>query len=258
MGMTEPGAGSDAVGMTTTAVRKGDRYLLNGTKTFITNGGVGDVFCVYAKTDKGKGADGMSVFIVEKTFAGFSVGKDIHKMGHRASSTTELVFEDCEVPADNMMGRENEAYGHFKRGLDIERITISGTPVGMMRRCLDVASKYALERRQFGKPIASYQMIKQMLADGYADMRAAKLLVYNAAFNAMKSPNATVEAAVCKLFNAVACSRVCANAVQILGGYGYTREYPVERMMRDAKLYEIGAGTNEIQRLLITKGMLGA
>lgn len=259
MGMSEPGAGSDALSMRTRAVRKGDKYILNGTKMWITNAEMGDVFYVYARTGEGK--KDISTFIVERGFPGFRVGKKLKKMGMRASPTSELIFENCEVPAENLVGKEGDSVGHMLKNLDIERITISGISLGIARASLEVATRYAKEREQFGKPIADFQMIQAMLADGQAEYEAAMYLTYGAAqmwdegkFNPTTSRSLGAKV---KLVAARMATKVALDAIQILGGYGYTREFPVERYMRDAKLMEIGAGTNEIMRILIARDMLG-
>ena len=259
MGMSEPGAGSDALAMKTKAVKKGDKYILNGTKMWITNAEMADVLYVYART--GEGRKDISTFIVEKNFPGFRVGKKLKKMGMRASPTSELIFENCEVPAENLVGKEGDSLSHMIKNLDIERITISGISLGIARSCLEVATKYAKEREQFGKPIAEFQMIQAMLADGQAEYEAAAHYTYNAAKawdEGMLDPvNSRALGAKVKLVAARMATKVALDAIQILGGYGYTREFPVERYMRDAKLMEIGAGTNEILRVLIARDMLG-
>jgi isovaleryl-CoA dehydrogenase len=259
MGMSEPGAGSDALAMKTKAVKKGNKYILNGTKMWITNAEMADVLYVYARTGEGK--KDISTFIVEKNFPGFRVGKKLKKMGMRASPTSELIFENCEIPAENLVGKEGDSLSHMIKNLDIERITISGISLGIARSCLEVATKYAKEREQFGKPIAEFQMIQAMLADGQAEYEAAAHYTYNAAKawdEGMLDPvNSRALGAKVKLVAARMATKVALDAIQILGGYGYTREFPVERYMRDAKLMEIGAGTNEILRVLIARDMLG-
>jgi isovaleryl-CoA dehydrogenase len=257
MALTEPEAGSDAMGIKTHAVKKGSEYILNGTKTFITNGPVADVFLVYAKSLNIKDQKiPLSAFIVEKGYPGFSVGKKITKMGMRASPTSELIFEDCRVPAENLIGEEGKALNMIWRGLNVERITLSGICLGILHSCLDTATRYSMERRQFGKPIADFQMIQQMIADMSTSISAAHLLVYYAAQEADKGRRVNREAAEAKLFASEAATRAALDTIQILGGYGYTREFPVERWMRDAKLMEIGAGTSQIMRYIIAKEVL--
>jgi isovaleryl-CoA dehydrogenase len=259
MGMSEPGAGSDALGMKTKAVRQGDNYILNGSKTWITNGPVGDIFYVYAKTGEDKKA--VSTFIVERGMKGFSTGKKFSKMGMRASPTGELVFDNCEVPAANRVGEENSSVKMLMRNLDIERVTISGISLGCARACIDVATQYSKERMQFGKHIGSFQQIQERLTEASAWYEACRALTFQAAktwdLGISTGKEASMMAAKAKLQSAQMATQVGLDAIQILGGYGYTREFPVERMMRDAKLMEIGAGTNEILRLIIARQMLG-
>jgi isovaleryl-CoA dehydrogenase len=259
LGLTEPNAGSDALGMRTRAVKKGDRYILNGSKIFITNGSIADTLLVYAKTDPDRGAKGISAFVVEKGFPGFSVSRKIKKCGMRGSPTAELVFEDCEVPAENLVGEENMGVHVVTSGLDIERIVLAGGSIGMAQQALDYSVKYAVDREQFGKPIASFQMVQQKLADMYARTEAARLLVYRAAESAQtssrggKGTELTKLAAAAILFAAETATWVCDQAVQIHGGYGYCLEFPVQKLWRDAKLYEIGAGTSEIRRMIVAR-----
>jgi isovaleryl-CoA dehydrogenase len=259
MGMSEPGAGSDALGMKTKAVRSGDNYVLNGSKTWITNGPQGDLFYVYAKTGEERKA--ISTFIVERGMKGFSTGKKFSKMGMRASPTGELVFADCAVPASNRVGDEGSSLKMMMRNLDIERITIAGISLGCARACIDVATQYSKERTQFGKHIGSFQQIQERLTEASAWYEACRALTYQAAkmwdLGLMTGKDASMMAAKAKLQSAQMATQVGLDAIQILGGYGYTREFPVERMMRDAKLMEIGAGTNEILRLIIARAMLG-
>jgi isovaleryl-CoA dehydrogenase len=259
MGMSEPGAGSDALGMKTKAVRQGDNYILNGSKTWITNGPVGDIFYVYAKTGEDKKA--VSTFIIERGMKGFSTGKKFSKMGMRASPTGELVFDNCVVPAANRVGEENSSVKMLMRNLDIERVTISGISLGCARACIDVSTQYSKERMQFGKHIGSFQQIQERLTEASAWYEACRSLTYQAAktwdLGLSTGKDASMMAAKAKLQTAQMATQVGLDAIQILGGYGYTREFPVERMMRDAKLMEIGAGTNEILRLIIARHMLG-
>ena len=260
MGMTEPGAGSDALGLKTKAVRHGENYLLNGSKTFITNGPNGQVFYCYARTGDGKKE--ITSFVVDSTMPGFSAGKKFSKMGMRASPTGELVFEDCQVPVANRVGEENRSIEHMMQNLDIERITISGISLGIARASIEVAAQYASERKQFGKPIGSFQQIQERLSEAASWYEACRALTYQAAhmwdLGLMKGRDASMMAAKAKLQSAQMATQVALDAIQILGGYGYIREFPVERYMRDAKLIEIGAGTNEVLRLIIARHMLGA
>ena len=259
LGLTEPNAGSDAMSLRTRAVKKGDKYLLNGSKMFITNGPVADTLLVYAKTDPDRGAKGISAFVVEKDFPGFSVARKLKKVGMRGSPTAELVFQDCEVPAENLVGQENMGVHVMTSGLDIERIVLAGGSVGMAQQALEYSVRYAVEREQFGQPIANFQMIQQKLADMYTRTEASRLLVYRAADFAQKSPRGgkgtelTRQAAAAILFAAETATWVCDQGVQIHGGYGYCLEFPVQKLWRDAKLYEIGAGTSEIRRMIIAR-----
>ena len=259
MGMSEPEAGSDALGMKTKAVLEGDHYVLNGAKTWITNGPIGDVFYVYAKTGESKKA--LSTFIVQKGDPGFSVGKKFKKMGMRASPTGELVFDHCRIPVSRRVGQENASVGSMMRNLDIERITISGISLGIARATIEVATQYSKERKQFGRPIGAFQQIQERLTEASAWYEACRALTYNAAkswdLGTVDAQSVSALAARAKLQSAQMATQVALDGIQILGGYGYTREFPVERYMRDAKLMEIGAGTNEILRLIIARQMLG-
>ncbi|MBY0470782.1 acyl-CoA dehydrogenase family protein [bacterium] len=259
MGMSEPGAGSDALGMTTKANKSGSDYVLNGTKTWITNGPVGHAFYVYAKT--GTGRKDVSTFLVERGMKGFSTGKKFQKMGMRGSPTGELIFEDCKVPEKNRVGTENNSIKMMMRNLDLERITISGISLGIARSAIAVSQLYAQERKQFGKPIGSFQMIQERLAEASSQYEACRALVFQTAkmwdLGTISAKDGSTEAAKAKLITAQVATRIAMDAIQILGGYGYTREFPVERYLRDAKLMEIGAGTNEILRIVIAKSMLG-
>lgn len=259
MGMSEPDAGSDALGMKTRAVRSGDHYILNGSKTWITNGPIGDLFYVYAKT--GPDRRDISTFIVQRGFPGFATGKKFSKLGMRASPTGELVFADCKVPIANMVGTENGSLKGLMRNLDIERITIAGISLGIARSAIEVATGYAKERKQFGTPIGMFQQIQERLAEASSWYEACRALTYTAAktwdLGLMSGKEASQMAAKAKLQSAQMATQVALDAIQILGGYGYTKEFPVERFMRDAKLIEIGAGTNEIMRVVIAKQMLG-
>lgn len=262
LGLTEPGAGSDAVSISTTAKKVGNEYILNGTKTFITNGPIADVIIIYAKTDKEKGAKGITAFIVESTFPGFSKGKKLEKMGHRGSPTGELIMEDCRVPEENVLLAENKGIQVMMSGLDIERAIFSAEPVGIAQGAFDCALKYSKERVQFGQPICNFQLIQAKLADMYTQIEAARLMSYKAAVLAQemegggKGTEIHKFAASALLFAAEVGVKVTLEAVQIHGGYGYTLEYPVNRFLRDAKLIEIGGGTNEIRRLIIARELL--
>lgn len=254
--LTEPGAGTDASGQQTKAVLDGDHYVLNGSKIFITNGGVADVFIVFAMTDKSLGNKGISAFIVEKSFPGFSVGTRENKMGIRASSTTEIIFQDCIVPAENLLGQTGKGFSIAMQTLDGGRIGIAAQALGLAQGALDATIAYVKERKQFGKPIAKFQNTQFQLADMYAKVEAARLLVYKAAIAKDTQKVFSVEAATAKLFAAETAMEVTTKAVQLHGGYGYTREYDVERMMRDAKITEIYEGTSEVQRMVISGNIL--
>ncbi len=260
MGMSEPDAGSDALGMKTKAVKAKDGYVLNGSKTWITNGPVGDVFYVYAKTGETK--KDLSTFMIERGMKGFSTGKKFSKLGMRASPTGELVFADCHVAATSRVGDEGGSIKMMMRNLDIERITIAGISLGIARASIEVATKYAKERKQFGKPIGSFQQIQERLTEASAWYEACRCLTYTAAkmwdSGLLVGKEASMMAAKAKLQSAQMATQVALDAIQILGGYGYTREFPVERYLRDAKLLDIGAGTNEIRRMLIGRELIGA
>jgi len=251
MAMTEPGAGSDALGMTTRAEKRGNKYILNGSKTYITNGAYADVLVVYART--GSGRKDISTFIVEKDFPGFKVSKKLKKMGMKGSPTAELSFDQCEVPEANLVGKENQSVSHMMNNLNMERVTISGISLGIAQACLDYATQYASERTQFGTPLNQFQMIQERLAEMATQLAAGKALVYSAAQAFDRGERSMSLGAQCKLFTAKMATEAGLEAIQILGGYGYMREYPVERFMRDAKLMEIGAGTNEVMRLIIAR-----
>lgn len=255
-GLTEPGAGTDAAGQQTTAVLDGDNYILNGSKIFITNGGVADTFIVFAMTDKSKGTKGISAFIVEKGFLGFSIGKKEDKLGIRASSTTELIFENCVVPKENLIGREGKGFGIAMKTLDGGRIGIAAQALGIAEGALDEAIKYMKERKQFGRPIAAFQGLQWMVAEMSTKIEAARFLVYKAAWLKENKQPYSIDAARAKLYAAEVAMDVTTKAVQLFGGYGYTKEYPVERMMRDAKITEIYEGTSEVQRMVISGAML--
>jgi len=251
-GLTEPSAGSDAGGTKTTAVKKGDRWILNGTKIFITNGGDAEVYVVLARTDKeAQKHHGISAFIVEKGTPGFSFGKKEQKLGIRSSPTMELIFENCEIPVENLLGEEGHGFKIAMKTLDGGRIGIASQAIGIAQGALDAALEYARERKQFDTPIARFQGVQFQLADMATQIEAARLLVYNAAYKASNGLSYSQASAMAKLMASETAMKVTTQAVQILGGYGYTRDFPVERMMRDAKITEIYEGTSEIQRLVI-------
>jgi len=249
--LTEPNAGSDAGNQQTTAKLVGDYYILNGSKIFITNGGVADVFIVFAMTDKSKGTKGISAFIVEKSFEGFKIGKPEKKMGIRGSSTTELIFEDCKVPKENLLGSEGMGFKIALQTLDGGRIGVGAQALGIAEGAIDEVLRYVKERKQFGKSIGSFQGIQWYIADMITKTRAAKLLVYDAAIKKDKGILTSADAAMAKKYASDVAMEVTTQAVQIFGGYGYTRDYPVERMMRDAKITQIYEGTNEVQKMVI-------
>jgi alkylation response protein AidB-like acyl-CoA dehydrogenase len=255
-GLTEPGSGSDAGGARTTAVRKGDKYVLNGNKTFITNGHHADVAVVIAVTDKTKGTHGLSAFVVEKGTKGFRPGKKENKLGLRASDTSELIFEDCEIPAENLLGVEGEGFVDAMRVLDGGRISIAALALGIGRGALDAATKYVKERRQFGKAIAEFQGIQWKLADMATELDAARLLTQRAAVLKDSGRKVTRESAMAKLFASEVAVRICDEAVQLFGGYGFIKDYPAEKYYRDVKLCTIGEGTSEIQRMVIAREIL--
>ncbi|MCP4007068.1 MAG: isovaleryl-CoA dehydrogenase [bacterium] len=254
--LTEPGSGSDALGMLTRAERNDDVYTLDGSKTFITNGNLADTLVVYAKTNPESGAHGVSVFLVSGDAQGFSTSRTLSKMGMRGSPTAELRFEGMKIPAANRIGDENQGVAMMMRGLDVERATLAGISVGLGQAALDQAVAYAREREQFGRPIGDFQMVQKMLADMYVDVEAARLMVYEAAQRCISDTKCSKLASAAKLLASEAATRAGMTAVQVLGGYGYTRDYPVERIARDAKLMEIGAGTSEIQRMIIARELL--
>jgi butyryl-CoA dehydrogenase len=250
--LTEPNAGSDAGGIQTTAVKKGDKYVLNGTKQWITNGGEADIYSVMAVTDKNKGARGTSFFIVEKDTPGFSFGKKEKKLGIRASATRELIFEDCEVPAENLIGREGMGFILAMKTFDVSRPGIAAQGVGLAQGALDEAVIYARTRHQFGRPIAANQGLQWMLADMATKVESARALTYSVCRTIdSRARDISKLSAMCKLYATDTAMQVTTDALQVLGGYGYMREYPVEKMMRDAKILQIYEGTNQIQREVI-------
>jgi len=256
LGLTEPAAGSDAGAVKTTAVPDGDEYVLNGTKIFITNGSVADIYVVIASTDKSKGHKGTAAFIVEKGTPGFDFGKKEHKMGIRASATYELVFENCRIPKENLLGSDGSGFKIALMTLDGGRIGIAAQALGIAQGAFEEAVKYSKIREQFGKPISSFQGLQWMMADMATRIDAARLLVYRAAYLKDNNLPYSKESAMAKLYASECAMWVTTKAVQILGGYGYTREYPVERMMRDAKITEIYEGTSEVQRVVIAANIL--
>ncbi len=251
LAMSEPGAGSDVVGMRTRAERRGDRYVLNGSKMWITNGPEAETLVVYAKTDPSAGARGISAFIIEKGFAGFSTAQKLDKLGMRGSDTCELVFQDCEVPEENVLGKLNDGIKVLMSGLDYERAVLAAGPLGIMQACMDAVLPYVHERKQFGEPIGSFQIMQAKLADMYVTMNAAKAYVYSVARACDRGETTREDAAGAILFAAEKATAIALDAIQCLGGNGYINDYPTGRLLRDAKLYEIGAGTSEIRRMLI-------
>ena len=251
LAMSEPGAGSDVVAMRLRAEKRGDRYLLNGTKMWITNGPDADTLVVYAKTRPEAGPRGITAFLIEKGFTGFSTAQKLDKLGMRGSNTCELVFENCEVPADNVLGRENEGVAVLMSGLDYERAVLAGGPLGVMQACLDIVLPYVHQREQFGAPIGSFQLMQGKLADMYTTMCACKAYAYAVARACDRDRTARKDAAGAILYCAEKATWMALEAIQCLGGNGYINDYPTGRLLRDAKLYEIGAGTSEIRRMLI-------
>jgi len=251
LAMSEPGAGSDVVSMRLRADKKGDRYILNGSKMWITNGPHADVMVVYAKTDLAAGSQGISTFLVDKEMKGFSTAQKLDKMGMRGSDTSELVFEDCEVPEENMMGGEGRGVAVLMSGLDYERAVLAAGPLGIMQACLDLALPYVHERKQFGKSIGTFQLVQAKLADMYTGLNAARSYVYAVARACDAGRTTRRDAAAAILFSSETATRMALDTIQLLGGNGYINDYPAARFLRDAKLYEIGAGTSEIRRMLI-------
>ena len=254
MGMSEPEYGSDAVGMQTKAENKGDHYLINGSKMWITNAQYSDIAYVYTRTGPEK--KNLTTFILEKSKNHYSTGKPIHKMGMRASPTGELIFENAEVPTSNRVGKEGDSVTHMMKNLDIERITISGISLGIAQACLNQCVRYANERKQFGKDISHYQMIQRMVAEMATETEMMRNFLYNTAYRYDQGEKGPVTAAQVKLGLPKMATKIALDAIQLHGGYGYSREFPVERMMRDNKLNEIGAGTNEVMVLIIAKYLL--
>jgi len=251
LAMSEPGAGSDVVSMQLKAELKGDNYILNGNKMWITNGPDANTYVIYAKTDVAAGSKGITAFIVERDYAGFSRSPKLDKLGMRGSNTCELVFIDCEVPAKNILGQLNGGVRVLMSGLDYERVVLSGGPLGIMQACMDVVVPYVHDRKQFGKSIGEFQLVQGKLADMYTQMNAAKSYVYNVAKSCDRGETTRKDSAGAILYSAELATKMALDAIQLLGGTGYTNECPTGRLLRDAKLYEIGAGTSEIRRMLI-------
>eukprot|EP00793_Prasinoderma_coloniale_P004189 PRCOL_00006365-RA len=257
LSMSEPNAGSDVVGMKATAIRKGDHYVLNGTKMWCTNGPTAETVVLYAKTDPSEKTKGITAFIVDvPNTPGFQTAQKLDKMGMRGSDTCELVLEDAIVPVENRLGEEGQGVYVLMSGLDLERVVLSAGPVGIMQACMDVVLPYMHERSQFGQPIGSFQLMQGKVADMYTSLAAARALVYQAARACDAGTRDKADCAAAILFASDMASNVALEAVQALGGNGYTRDYPVERYLRDAKLYSIGAGTNEIRRMLIGRALI--
>jgi isovaleryl-CoA dehydrogenase len=251
LAMSEPGAGSDVVGMRTRADKRGDRFVLNGSKMWITNGPDADVMVIYAKTTPDAGPRGITAFLVEKGFKGFSTAQKLDKLGMRGSNTCELVFTDCEVPEENVLGGVDDGVRVLMSGLDYERAVLAAGPLGIMQACMDAVMPYVHERKQFGQPIGEFQLMQGKIADMYTTMNAAKAYVYTVAKACDRGETARKDAAGAILYAAEKATWMALEAIQCLGGNGYINDYPTGRLLRDAKLYEIGAGTSEIRRMLI-------
>ena len=251
LAMSEPNAGSDVVSMKLRADKKGDKYILNGNKMWITNGPDADVYVIYAKTDTSAGSKGITAFIVERDYPGFSRHQKLDKLGMRGSNTCELVFQDCEVPAENILGEEGKGVRVLMSGLDYERLVLTGGPLGIMDACMDLVVPYIHDRKQFGQAIGEFQLIQGKIADMYTQMNAAKSYAYLCAMAADRGETTRKDAAGVILYSAELATKMALDAIQLLGGNGYINEFPAGRLLRDAKLYEIGAGTSEIRRMLI-------
>jgi len=251
LAMSEAGSGSDVVSMRLDARKRGDRYVLNGTKMWITNGPDADVLVVYAKTDAKAGSKGITAFLIEKSFKGFHAAQKLDKLGMRGSNTSELVFEDCEVPEGNVLGEIDKGVRVLMAGLDYERVVLAGGPLGLMQNALDVVLPYVHQRKQFGQPIGEFQLMQGKLADMYTTLNASRAYVYAVARACDRGQTTRMDAAGCILYASERATRVALEAIQALGGNGYINEFPTGRLLRDAKLYEIGAGTSEIRRMLI-------
>jgi isovaleryl-CoA dehydrogenase len=257
LAMSEPGSGSDVVSMKLKAEKKGDRYILNGNKMWITNGPDADVLVVYAKTDLQAGSRGITTFIIEKGFKGFSTAQKLDKLGMRGSNTCELVFSDCEVPEENVMGAVGGGVKVLMSGLDYERVVLSGGPVGLMQAALDVVLPYVHDRKQFGQSIGEFQLMQGKIADMYTTLSACRSYVYAVAGACDRGETTRKDSAGCILYAAEKATQVALESIQALGGNGYINEFPTGRILRDAKLYEIGAGTSEIRRMLIGRELFG-
>ena len=257
LAMSEPNAGSDVVSMKLRAEKRGDRYILNGSKMWITNGPDADTLVVYAKTDPAAGPRGITAFLIEKGFKGFSTGQKLDKLGMRGSNTAELIFQDCEVPEDNVLGQVGRGVNVLMSGLDYERLVLSGGPLGIMQNCMDVVLPYVHEREQFGEPIGNFQIMQAKLADMYTTMNACKAYAYAVAKACDRGDTTRMDAAGVILYTAEKATWMALEAIQCLGGNGYINDYPTGRLLRDAKLYEIGAGTQEIRRWLIGRELFG-
>ena len=251
LAMSEPNAGSDVVSMKLKAEKRGNKYILNGNKMWITNGPDAHTFVIYAKTDPNAGPRGITAFIVERDFPGFSRAQKLDKLGMRSSNTCELVFEDCEVPAENILGKEGEGVRVLMSGLDYERLVLSGGPLGIMQSCMDIVVPYIHDRQQFGQSIGQFQLVQGKVADMYTQMNAARAYVYTVAQSCDRGETTRKDAAGAILYSAELATKMALDAIQLLGGNGYINEYQTGRLLRDAKLYEIGAGTSEIRRMLI-------
>ncbi len=258
LAMSEPGAGSDVVSMKLRAEKRNDRFVLNGSKFWITNGPDADTLVVYARTDPDAGARGITAFLIERSMAGFSTAQKLDKLGMRGSNTCELVFQDCEVPFANILGEEGRGVRVLMSGLDYERVVLAGGPLGIMAACMDVVMPYVHEREQFGRPIGEFQLMQGKIADMYVAMNAARAYVYAVARACDRGETTRQDAAGCLLFASTQATRAALEAIQALGGNGYINDYPTGRLLRDAKLYEIGAGTQEIRRMLIGRELFGA
>ena len=251
LAMSEPEAGSDVVSMRLVAEKRGERYVLNGNKSWITNGPDADTLVIYAKTDPEAGPRGITAFIVERDFPGFDTARKLDKLGMRGSNTCELVFRDCEVPGENVLGEVGSGVNVLMSGLDTERVTLAGGPLGIMAACLDLVMPYVHERRQFGRPIGHFQLMQGKIADMYTTFNACRAYVYMVAAACDRGETTRKDAAGCILYSSERATRMALEAIQALGGNGYVNDYPAGRLLRDAKLYEIGAGTSEIRRMLI-------
>lgn len=256
LAMSEANSGSDVVSMQLKAENKGDHYLLNGTKMWITNGPDADVLIVYAKTDPSAGSKGITAFIIEKSFAGFSTAQKLDKLGMRGSNTCELVFDQCRVPIENVLGKENHGVHVLMSGLNYERLVLAAGPIGIMQSALDITLPYVSERKQFGQPIGQFQLVQSKLADMYTKLNASKSYVYAVAKMADRGELTNKDAAGCILYASERATEVALDSIQCLGGNGYINEYPTGRLLRDAKLYEIGAGTSEIRRMIVGRDLL--